>query len=452
MKKLLAILLAVLMLVTVFAGCGDSETSSSENSESSIVESKWPSGYPFKEGAFAGKTLYIWTGETRTESNEAFYKEFEDATGAKIELTAVPYGDGLAPYSTAITSGGNIDFLAPDARQFPTWAIKKLLNPLNTVIDLENDEIVKNSPNKPLQAFTDFTTYKGEAYGFQPYQPSPSYIIYRKSVLEEAGLDDPYELWQNGKWTFDTMKDLLADLTYDSDEDGLVDKYGITGYLDSYWIGTAGGDANYVRYDEEGRPQFAIDDPDIVESYEFYRELQRNDYYCTITSPMIDFISGDFAMYGGMIAWDRPTILEEIGIEDLGYVPFPASPSNESGITNTQIHHSYYSVASSVKENNLLAEWIRYKFFWQRADALSADEAFQKKLNDSFGGSKEWYDFEQKLIENVWIPNGDCFGLVGSMCNSEVFWKEEESILNLVTAVAPACQAEINSVFYDLAE
>ena len=452
MKKTLIIVLALLMLVSVFAGCGKQPQNSSGSGEVDLT--KYPSGYPFVENKYAGDKLSIWTGQTRTAKNEAMIAEFEKGTGAKIEFTAVPYTDGLSAYATAIMAGTGIDFFAPDNRQFPSWVIKKLMVPVSTVLDL-NDPLYQDS-GLLVKGTSDFFTFKGEVYGFMPSRfVNCSYIVYNKALFDEAGLEDPYELWQQGKWNFDALEEAAAALTYDSDDDGIIDRFGLTGYIDVYWIGCAGGDANYVRWDKEGRPQFAIDDPDILECYVFYRELRDQGYYHTEITPAVDFCEQTAAMYGGIVEWDSANFIEELGVENIGYVPFPASPSNTSGISNAKIHSSAYAIPSSVHNAALLKEWIDYSMFWTRADAEENDPkeaAIRKRIETTYGGNEDWYNFNLKLLEHTWIDNGASFGEVENICNSQVFWSSEDSVYNLIQAVAPACQAEIDEVFYDLTE
>ncbi|MBP0990044.1 MAG: extracellular solute-binding protein, partial [Oscillospiraceae bacterium] len=412
---------------------------------------KYPSGYPFVENKYAGKTLNIWTGETRNAASEPIIAEFEKGTGAKIEFTAVPYSDGLSAYATAIMAGTGIDFFAPDNRQFPTWIIKKLIVPVSTVLDL-NDSLYQDS-GLLVKGTSDFWTFKGEIYGFMPSKyTSCGYLVYNKALFDEAGLEDPYELWKEGKWDFDALEKAAAALTYDSDDDGIIDKFGLTGYLDSYWIGCAGGDANYVRWDENGNPQFALDDPDILECFVFERELRDKGYYHTEITPVADFCEQTAAIYGGIIEWNSQDFIDEIGIDNIGYVPFPASPSNTSGISNSLMHSSAYAIPSSVKEPELLKEWIDYKMFWVRADAETDEAAkLQKHIDTTYGGNEEWYNLNKTLLDHVWISNGASFGQLENIC-TQIYWSSSDTVYNLAQAVAPAAQAEIDEVFFDMTE
>ena len=51
--------------------------------------------------------------------------------------------------------------------------------------------------------------------------------MYNKDLIEAAGLEDPYVLWQAGRWTYDALEEYGIALTQDTDGDGVIDQWGI---------------------------------------------------------------------------------------------------------------------------------------------------------------------------------------------------------------------------------
>ena len=45
-------------------------------------------------------------------------------------------------------------------------------------------------------------------------------------MLEDAGLQNPNELYANGEWTWEKWREYLIALTQDTDGDGVIDVYG----------------------------------------------------------------------------------------------------------------------------------------------------------------------------------------------------------------------------------
>ncbi|MBQ9142892.1 MAG: hypothetical protein IJX63_14055 [Lachnospiraceae bacterium] len=49
-------------------------------------------------------------------------------------------------------------------------------------------------------------------------------------MIEDAGLEDPRDLWERGEWTWEKFNEYCVALTQDTDGDGQIDQYGYCGY------------------------------------------------------------------------------------------------------------------------------------------------------------------------------------------------------------------------------
>ncbi|MBP0990080.1 MAG: hypothetical protein J5874_02750 [Oscillospiraceae bacterium] len=444
MKKIIVAFLALLMIVSVFAGCGKDPGTSSK--EQGVVDlEKYPSGYPFVEGKYAGKTLTQWVAaRPETGKENDIYAEFERATGATVNDPG--QAPDLAGLVSAITSGSGPDIAACDQRMFINGVLKGLILPIKEVLDL-NEDIYQAKLNKSM---VDFFTLNGEQYLFNVLGIGSScfYIVYRKSAFDEAGLEDPYELYLKGEWDFNALNEACAALTYDSDDDGIIDKYGLTGYIDGVWPGCA-GDGNVVRWNAEGYPYFALTDSDMIEVYDEYFYLMKNKYYFAQGDPGVDFVLGKHAMLGCFGGWYAQFITENTeNIDDIGYVPMPYAPSNTSKVVKSMSYASGYFFPSCIREENkeLAEEWIKYKLFWQRAD--TDYEGQKQQIIEKYGGREDWYNFEQELCKNTFFNNSEMFGNLTSITTS-IIYNPEDSFTNMVQSIAPAAQAEIDAVYDD---
>ena len=444
MKKIIVAFLALLMIVSVFAGCGKNPGTSSGSEEGVVDLEKYPSGYPFVEGKYAGKTLTQWvSARPETGKENDIYAEFERATGATVNDPG--QAPDLAGLVSAITSGSGPDIAACDQRMFINGVLKGLIIPLKEVIDL-NEDIYQEKLNKSI---VDFFTLNGEQYLFNVRGIGSScfYLVYRKSAFDEAGLEDPYELYQKGEWDFDALNEACAKLTYDSDDDGIIDKYGLTGYIDGAWPGCA-EDGNTVRW-KDGRPYFAWTDADMLEVFDEYFYLQKNRYYFSQGDPGVDFVLGKNAILGCIGGWYAGFISENTeDIDDIGYVAMPYAPSNTSKVVKSMGYASGYFFPSCIREENkeLAEEWLKYKLFWQRAD--TDYETQKQKTIENYGGREDWYNFEQELAKNMYYNNAEMFGNLNSILSS-VLWSPEDSFTNMAQSIAPAAQAEIDAVYDD---
>lgn len=53
---------------------------------------------------------------------------------------------------------------------------------------------------------------------------------FNKKLIDDAGLEDPRDLWEKGEWTWDKFIDYCEELTKDTDGDGQIDQWGYCGY------------------------------------------------------------------------------------------------------------------------------------------------------------------------------------------------------------------------------
>lgn len=96
------------------------------------------------------------------------------------------------------------------------------------------------------------------------YYYSPRIIAYNLRLADEYGLDNLYEVVENGKWTIDYMYDSMKSVTHDLNGDGemgeddmwgaSVDEYSAAGFYIS-----AGGTQTSISSD--GTPSFLFNDP-----------------------------------------------------------------------------------------------------------------------------------------------------------------------------------------------
>ena len=111
-------------------------------------------------------------------------------------------------------------------------------------------------------------------------------LNYNKSVLEDRGLEDPYDLIQNNQWTWAKVFEMSKDLYIDTGDDptGIDDTYGFVagglGALDSIYF-SAG--LSMIERDEDGF--FAVS-PDY-----------RSERTSTFLKQIKDFFDGDDALY-----------------------------------------------------------------------------------------------------------------------------------------------------------
>jgi len=146
-------------------------------------------------GNFSGITVNIvtFTGPQIAEPLQRHAPEFEQATGAKINIITVPFSDLYNKILTDFSTGTNsYDAIVYDPQWMGDFASAGYL--------LDLTDMVKNDPtiqwNDILPYFRDFSaSYQGHVYDI-PLDGDVQMVYYRKDLLDAAGLQPP-QTWDD---------------------------------------------------------------------------------------------------------------------------------------------------------------------------------------------------------------------------------------------------------------
>ena len=256
-KKLLAAALAVSMTASLTAcGSGNDGGSADTSATEEITtteKTEWTGdniAVETEEGELdtdvdiSGKTLK-WMGiydlnpTNDSPERSAELALFEDTYGASIEYIPTTSDKRFDDLATAIVGGTSPDIFIYEWRTFPYDISKGQYQPIDSLIDWEDPmwADVKGEADKFL--------WNGEHY-IAPlgYATSDTQILmYNTRIVEEEGLDDPYELYLNGEWDWDTFTGMMKTFV----EVDPSTRYGIGGWWANAFVYTAG--ETMVTYD-----------------------------------------------------------------------------------------------------------------------------------------------------------------------------------------------------------
>jgi len=118
-----------------------------------------------------------------------------------------------------ISGGGIPDMMWIDNFAFPSYAVKEVFQPIDSIVDFDSELWAETKETADLYSIN------GRHY-VAPISVTPgAMMLYRKDVVEENGLDDPYELYMNGEWNRETLLGLMDIFC---EQEG---HYGINGYF-----------------------------------------------------------------------------------------------------------------------------------------------------------------------------------------------------------------------------
>jgi len=244
-----------------------------------------------------------------------------------IEYWKVPYESRFEELGKRILTNDSPDLFQFDVTNYPYCIYKNMFEPIDDILDLSAPEWQNTA--EAIKRFT---------WGGKNYCPIaevvPSYFLwYRKSVIEEAGLDDPYKLYKAGQWDWNKFLEMCESF---SDPDN--DKYVISGWNpDNSFICTTGvglitiEDGKLVNNMNDARVERAMDLMYTLATRNYrYPHHELNDWalnYNTFRSG--DVLFWDDGQWKFEEMWYKFRDKDGWADDELCMVPYPKDPNSD---------------------------------------------------------------------------------------------------------------------------
>lgn len=255
------------LLAAGFSGCAsDSAGNSEEETTTSSVSINTEQLTPEEQQAVSSaadsmlideelenKTIkwfahYDLNPDSRGGSKSVALEMFESKYGGNIEYIATTWESRWTDLSTHVLGGDGVDFFPFETRAMPKGIVSGMFIPVDDYIDLDS------AIWQETAAYMDEFVFGGKHYELCTGVTPEAVVIYSKKTISENGLDDPWELYQNGEWNWDTFKSMLNDFI-----DADPEHYGLDGYYYQKALGTSSG-ISVVRANN-GLMELTLDDP-----------------------------------------------------------------------------------------------------------------------------------------------------------------------------------------------
>lgn len=319
-RKVTAVLATLALFVSVTAcTAAENEPSKSGSPDSSSTQSVSSQSEGSQEQNQEPVHITIWHHESpahRIAAWDALCEKFtENNPGYSASAEFVLWADAMPKLLSAAAAGTMPEIHQAADAQWSTALVAGTLLPVNDIVE-EIDEKQHFAPS----SLTSFTV-DGKIYGV-PVSSATLHMVYRPSMLEEAGFDEFPETWPE-------FEEFLKAATKDTDGDGVVDQWGLG--LD---LGrdTLGGDQLLTflaqkgldAYNENGDP--IINDPKALEVISWFTDIVSK--YCppNVTSWMP--ADQDMALTSGTCASiltlsPQFPVFFEMGSRDVAAAPVP---------------------------------------------------------------------------------------------------------------------------------
>ena len=146
---------------------------------------------------------------------------FEDQFGGKITWVECGANEKFDVLASRLNAGDPVDMFPYDEKAFPDGVLKNQFQPLDDYLDL--DDPVWADMKDAIEMYA----YNGKHYVI-PYSVSdPVLITYSRQMCVENNLDDPYELYQKGKWNWDAFMSMMDSFVQNrNDRCGICGQFG----------------------------------------------------------------------------------------------------------------------------------------------------------------------------------------------------------------------------------
>lgn len=292
LKRVSAALLA-LTLAFAMAGCDKDDkvsyNSMDQDKIDEIVSIAKEEGSPLT-GELENKKI-IWMANWDINPDDSGKEEplelvlFKEIYGGEVEYRKVVWENRYTDLSTAIIGGDGVDFFpAGDMDAFPKGAIREMFIPVDDYIDY-NSELWAG-----VKELNDQFLWNGKHYVIANASTGDNTIvIYNRDTIDEYGLDDPAELYKEGKWDWNAFKAMLSEFC-----NAAENRHGI----DGYWTEAALSKTT-------GVPYIGLEDGKLVNNLA-NKSLER------VQNFMLDLNKSGYVLDKSQFSWnEQPAFLGE---------------------------------------------------------------------------------------------------------------------------------------------
>ena len=303
---------------------------------------------------------------------------FEDVYGAKIKYMPTTYSNQFDDLAVSIIGGNSPDIFSFSERTFPYDINRGMFQPIDSVVDWKAPMWAE------VKDQADMFKWKGKHY-VAPYGYSANdfqLLMYNRSELKRLGIKDPYKLYKEGKWDWNTFTKMMNRFT-EKKGDG---SYGIGGWWANALVYSSGDPI--VKYNGKSFKN-NINSPSVKKAQAVIENIKENDMAKQgWISPMDAFADGDLLFYS-MGAWAFDSAAAGVPDDEVFLVPFPKKPGSDTYYMRKSIL-SYMWVKGS-KNADAVKAWFnvnRFVFYDDRC--VQAEK--EKFLKNYPNWSEEAYD------------------------------------------------------------
>lgn len=322
LRRTLAGFIAVMSVMSGAVSCTQKQTNAEpdytpEETIAEIPAAEEPTEDPVP---FRGTSL-TWLGDfdlnqTREGTRTVAMALFEDRYGCTVNCIQTDASNRYERLAEMINSGEQVDMFPFDVNAIPGHAAAGLFEPLDPYLSTlgYDEEGLWDDMKETAEIFR----YNGSHYVIPYSLKDPLLLTYNRKIIQELGLDDPYQLYQQGAWDWNAFTDMMD--TFKAASDGSA-RYGINGWFGAAALQSTGH--TVIEMTDSGCVN-NISDPALESAGLMLQNIVQNGLYNS--SYRRWYPADNSTLFYAMEDWSLGTSNVNNPEADLMVVPFPKSP------------------------------------------------------------------------------------------------------------------------------
>lgn len=424
-KRTAAAVFAALMAFSA-AGCGKSEDISEE---SSFVEQlKVPDSQDIEAIPEGSEKELVWlsywdlnpakgSGEKRAELS--LFEQKGGSITYKRTTSSKKYDD----LATSVLSGSPADIFPFDTGMvFPYNCVMGMFQPIDEIVNFD-DALWSD-----VKETADQYTLSGEHF-VAPIQFIPlSVITYDADVIDNNALEDPLDLYNQGKWDWDAMMSIMRDWSASGTAE--TPHYGINGWFQAFFYYSTG--KTLISYDETADEYVSdITDVDLERAANFIYTIKKDGlYYSDWIGDASEAFNKNILFYamGPWASMDTHTPDEG---DNWKVVPIPRDPNSDTYYCAVDTT-AYMWVKGSQKRDAV-------KCWFECAKIVNTQQSYKDLARQKFMlNNPNWFEESYDMVYNE-ILSGKLSNIVdiGAGINNDQITETSDDAINAYLYNAP---------------
>lgn len=274
----------------------------------------------------------------------------EENPNVTIQYEFIPFGEYETTIATRL-SGSD----APDAgwiveRNGPAFVASGVLYDIGEVLRGDEDYDYADFSEAASSQWLD-----GDAVYGVPFSTSPFITIYNATLFEAVGLDTPDVLYENGEWTWETLREIAKTISDETEAWGFVGTDGGSGMYQTQRYATLIPVLRAYGSDIIVDETCVANSEEAVEAVSLLHAMVFEDMSTVPPGDETVFWTGDVGVTFGQIS--RLSNLDEAEF-DWGIAPMPAGPAGEGPVIG-QAAITVFDGANN-EQQELAADFVRF--------------------------------------------------------------------------------------------